>query len=156
LAPAGWLQAGAFFRVRGAGKQQASPRAMKNGIMTFVFNLMNQQMNTIQTLQFKALSLKATIDNQFGSDLVDHFIDKNPEEIKKAMRNICAFISPELFERVEVMCSNLSISKRQVVEMALNDFMEKADKVIDDIDPFANVALSGSGEPIATRSVEGV
>jgi uncharacterized membrane protein (DUF373 family) len=128
---------------------------MKNGIMTFVINLMNKQMNTIQTLQFKALSLKATIDNQFGSDLVDHFIDKNPEEIKKAMRNICAFISPELFERVEVMCSNLSISKRQVVEMALNDFMEKADKVIDDIDPFANVALSGSGEPIATRSVEG-
>jgi uncharacterized membrane protein (DUF373 family) len=123
--------------------------------MTFVINLMNKQMNTIQTLQFKALSLKATIDNQFGSDLVDHFIDKNPEEIKKAMRNICAFISPELFERVEVMCSNLSISKRQVVEMALNDFMEKADKVIDDIDPFANVALSGSGEPIATRSVEG-
>jgi hypothetical protein len=33
LAPAGWLQAGAFFRVRGAGMQQDYPRAMKNGIM---------------------------------------------------------------------------------------------------------------------------
>jgi len=111
-------------------------------------------MNTEETLKFKALALKAEIENESGRDLLDHFIDKNPEAIKKAMRNICAFISPELFKSVEVLCDNLRISKRQVVEMALIDFMSKADQIMKEVDPFANVATDEDGRPLGSE-VEG-
>lgn len=112
-------------------------------------------MNTDEMLKYKALSLKAQIHNQAGSDLVDSVINSHPEQMKAAMRNICAFISPELFQRVEVLCTNLSISKRQVIEMALNDFMQKADKIIDEVDPFADICLDEAGLPVGSREVEG-
>lgn len=110
-------------------------------------------MKTDDLLKFKALSLKASLHNQFGSDLVDLAIDKNPEAIKKSLRNICAFISPELFAEVESVCNNLSLSKRQVVEMALLDFMKKVDSIMDEIDPFEGIATDEHGNPVGGKRV---
>lgn len=88
-------------------------------------------MNTIDTLTLKALELKQSIHGGgFGSDMVDHIIEKNPEATKDSMRNICAFISKELFAEVEQVCNNLSLSKRQLIEMALIDIIEKANEVM--------------------------
>jgi nucleoside 2-deoxyribosyltransferase len=112
-------------------------------------------MNTDETLKFKALSLKATLHNQFGSDLVDHIFEQNPEAAKKSMRNICAFISHELFAEVESVCNNLSLSKRQVVEMALIDFMKKVDSVMADVDPFEGIATDDNGHPIGKQVTDG-
>jgi hypothetical protein len=109
-------------------------------------------MNTEQTLKLKALTLKATIDNQFGRELVDNFIQTHPEEMKKSLRNICAFITPELFAQVEELSTNLSISKRLIVEMALSDFMKKADEIMLEIDPFEGATTDQSGKPVGTET----
>jgi predicted transcriptional regulator YheO len=103
-------------------------------------------MKTNETLKLKALQLKAQLDNEFGSDLVDSLVASNPEMATKAMRNICAFISPDLFEQIETLCTNLSLSKRQVVEMALIDFMEKANQIMQEVNPFEHIDLQSARE----------
>lgn len=87
-------------------------------------------MNTIDTLTLKALQLKDTFTGSSSAPLLDHLLETN-DNAKAAMRNICAFISPELFESVEGVGKTLGLSKRQMVEMALIDFMEKVDQVME-------------------------
>lgn len=101
-------------------------------------------MNTIDTLTLKALQLKQSIHGgSLSSDLVDVFLEKNPEEMKSEMRNICAFIHKNLFSSVETVCTNLELSKRQVVEMALIDFIEKANEVMARHDVFEGIDNQG-------------
>ncbi len=106
-------------------------------------------MNTIDTLTLKALQLKDTFTGSSGSFILDHLLETN-EEAKAAMRNICAFIHPDLFERVEGVGKTLGISKRQMVEMALIDFMEKVDEVMnrhevhDAIEAYAEAQQKGA------------
>lgn len=111
-------------------------------------------MKTDEILTLKALQLKSTISGRGNSDLVDHVIASNPDDIKKSLRNICAFISPELFERVETVCTNLEMPKRQIVEMALIDFIDKVDLIMDKVDPFESVVTDESGRPVMSP-VEG-
>jgi len=88
-------------------------------------------MRTDDTLLLQALKLKELNTRGWsGGDLVEQLLDSNPEA-KEKMRNICAFIHPELFAQVEGVCSLLSLSKRQVVEMALIDFLAKADTIME-------------------------
>lgn len=93
-------------------------------------------MRTEETLLLQVLKLKQL--NYQGSDIdfVEQALIQNPDEVKTKMRNICAFISTELFDSVEGVCSMLALSKRRVVEMALIDFMGKAEKVITDAGAF--------------------
>lgn len=95
-------------------------------------------MRTDETLLLQALKVKQlTTRGYSGPDsLLDRVLESNPEEAKKSMRNICAFISPELFDDVNGLSNVLELSKRQIVEMALLDFMEKAHKIIKEVDPF--------------------
>lgn len=90
-------------------------------------------MNSTDTITLRALQLKQTLTGtqDFQSDLVDTFMNTHPEEMKKELRNICAFIHKDLFSKVESACSNLGLSKRQLVEMALIDIMEKIETIID-------------------------
>ena len=91
-------------------------------------------MRTDETLLLQALKLKQLghTGHSFDGDLVEHIALQNPEAAKEKMRNICAFISHELFDDVANVCQILSISKRQIVEMALIDVMEKAHKIINE------------------------
>lgn len=95
-------------------------------------------MRTDETLLLQALKIKqlATRGYSGPESLLDRVLESNPEEAKKSMRNICAFISPQLFDDVNGLSNVLEISKRQIVEMALLDFMEKAHKIIKEVDPF--------------------
>ena len=89
-------------------------------------------MRTDETLLLQALKAKELNTRGFsGYDLVQHAIDSD-SSVKEKLRNICAFISPEMFAEVEGVCSMLSLSKRQVVEMALSDFLHKAETIIKD------------------------
>jgi arsenate reductase-like glutaredoxin family protein len=87
-------------------------------------------MQTTDTLTLKALLLKQSIEGT--GPINDHFLEKaieaNPEQ--KELRNICAFISTHLFEKVEQTCKNLSLSKRALIEMALIDIIDKADEIM--------------------------
>lgn len=135
---------GGFFSRARSQSSGPFPRALKNNIMMFSNNLMKSQtMNTIDTLTLKALQLKDTFTGSSSSPLLDHLLETN-ESAKAAMRNICAFIHPDLFERVEGVGKTLGLSKRQMVEMALIDFMQKVDEVMerhdvhDAIEAYAN------------------
>ena len=84
----------------------------------------------LQALKFKQLHTQGT---EISGDLIGNLIDKSPE-LKEKMRNICAFISPQLFEEIEGLCGMLELSKRQFVEMALNDMVGKAKATIAQFD----------------------
>ena len=94
-------------------------------------------MRTDDTLRLQALKLKELNTRGYsGGDLIEQLLEANPEQAKAKMRNICAFITPEMFDQVEGVCNLLSLSKRQVIEMALTDFLEKADKIVEDTGAF--------------------
>ena len=52
---------------------------------------------------------------------------------KLKMRNVCALISTELFDRLETSCAFLDVSKREFIESALIEALDAADKVIEEI-----------------------
>lgn len=89
-------------------------------------------MKSEELLMLQALKLKKMNSRGYeGPDLVDQLILQNPDEAKEKLRNICAFISPELFGQIDSLCDLLDLSKREFVEMALVDLVSKAHAVID-------------------------
>lgn len=96
-----------------------------------------KQMNTNQTLLLQALKAKQI--QSVGHNLSGHMIDKlldSSEEVKTKMHNICAFITTELHGEITALSDILDLSKRQIVEMALVDFVAKAHATIDEVDVF--------------------
>ena len=87
----------------------------------------SEEMLMLQALKLKKLNSKG----YDGPDLVDQLILQNPEATKEKLRNICAFISPELFADIDSLCGLLDLSKREFVEMALIDLVAKAHAVIE-------------------------
>lgn len=89
------------------------------------------QMSFHKLIQFKALD---HIYGSGGGDVFDHVLKQSgPEELEKMkMRNVCALISVPLFDRLETMCSLLSISKREFIENALIEALDLADKIVDE------------------------
>lgn len=87
----------------------------------------------LQALKLKQLQVDGT---DLSGDLLDELVLANVPEVKEKLRNICAFISPELFNKVENLCSLLGLSKRQFVEMALCDLIEKADATLERFDAY--------------------
>ena len=92
-------------------------------------------MNSSETIRLQVLKLKELNQNS-NSALVDTVLAQNPEAAKESFRNICALISPQLFNQVEQAASMLDISKRLVVEMALIDLMAKVDSIVEEVQPF--------------------
>jgi hypothetical protein len=94
-------------------------------------------MNFNETIQLQALRLKQSFQ---GSDpqLIDHFIEEaarqNPQALP--MKNICAFVSQDLFDRVNACCDQLSLSKRRFVEMALIEALDRAETIVAEVNPF--------------------
>lgn len=88
-------------------------------------------MTTEETLTLQALKFKAAHVGR-GS-LLEAVLADAPQE---ATRNICALISVPLFNEVEQFCNMLELSKREFVEMALVDLLEKTHAVIDRVKPW--------------------
>lgn len=91
-------------------------------------------MKSEEILMLQALKLKKLNTRGYdGIDLVqhlEHLVDQN-EEAKTKLRNICAFISPELFEEINSLTNLLDLSKREFVEMALQDLVAKSHAVLE-------------------------
>ena len=99
--------------------------------MTFNSITWSNNMNFDEAIRYKALSLKATISGNNTSDIFDHLLtDETP-----TTRNICAIISTTLFDNVENVTNLLSMSKRQFVEHALIEAVEKANSIINEVNP---------------------
>lgn len=87
----------------------------------------SEEMLMLQALKLKKLNSKG----YDGPDLLDQLILQNGDVAKEKLRNICAFISPELFSEIDSLCGLLDLSKREFVEMALVDLVAKAHAVIE-------------------------
>ncbi len=87
-------------------------------------------MNLDEVLQLQVLKLKATQSGQvFSGRLVDQLIEQG--EGKVEVRNMCAKVSPQLYESLEQVCSLLDMTKRQFIEAAVADAVGKAEDLIE-------------------------
>lgn len=94
-------------------------------------------MTPSQVIQLQALKLKATIDGHHPR-IIDSLIANpaNEQELKKDFRNVCALIPSIQFEELEDLCNLLDLSKREVISMALNEFIPMANAIVKDVNPF--------------------
>lgn len=91
-------------------------------------------MNTKETLILHALKQKQLNQGAGHGDLVDTLLEQNPEIREAGTRNICAHIPKELFKEVEGVSMLLDLNKREMITMALIDFLEKAKATLDEFD----------------------
>lgn len=117
----------------------AEPQVLTSGQNTNILRTLNKlsnkqgnpNMNTNDKLTLQALKLKELQSTGCtgGGDVIGQFLEQ--DEVKAKMKNLCAYVSPALFDEVGQICELLDLSKRQVIEMAVVDFLAKAWDVIE-------------------------
>lgn len=82
-------------------------------------------MNFDEKIQLKVLQLKASWPD---GKLIDHMIEQGsaPE-----LRQMCAKVSPVLHDRLEQLTSLLDMSKREFIEAAVIDALDRAEEVLE-------------------------
>ena len=83
-------------------------------------------MNMRETLILKALAFKQLQEGSGHGDLVDALMEQNPEVRDTVTRNICAQIPKELYKEVEFFSSVMDLNKREIITLALNNFIDEA------------------------------
>lgn len=83
-------------------------------------------MNTRETLVFKTLAWKQTLTGSGGGDLVDHLLEQDPEQADTLTKNVCARVPLQLAKDMETLGGMLGLNKREIITLALNDFLDKA------------------------------
>ena len=83
-------------------------------------------MNTRETLVFKTLAWKQTLTGSGHADLVDHLLDQDQEKADELTKNVCARIPLQLAKDMETLGGMLDLNKREIITMALYDFLDKA------------------------------
>lgn len=79
-----------------------------------------------EVLQLQVLKLKAQ-QSGAGNKLTEALIERTEGDL----RNMCAKVSPQLYSKLEEVCSLLDMTKRQFIEAAVNDAISKAEELID-------------------------
>lgn len=124
-------------------KNRYLPKALQNQksahIITKRANFINKLdfiMNTRETLILKALQFKElhTSGSSMTGDLVDHILEQNPEKADELTKNVCARIPLQLAQEMEAIGGMLDLNKREIITMALHDFLDKAKAVVDEFD----------------------
>ena len=82
-------------------------------------------MKTRETLVFKTLAWKQTLTGS-GADLVDHLLDQDQEKADELTKNVCARVPLQLAQDMEAVGGMLDLNKREIITMALDDFLDKA------------------------------
>ena len=91
-------------------------------------------MNTREILVFKTLAWKQTLGGFSGLDLVDPLLDQNPEHADTLTKNVCARVPIQLAQDMEAIGGMLDLNKREIITMALRDFLDKAKSLVDEYD----------------------
>ena len=93
-------------------------------------------MNTRETLILKALQFKElhTSGSSMGGALVDHLLEQNPEKADELTKNVCARIPLVLANEMEQLGGLLSLNKREIITLAIHDFLDKARDVLEEFD----------------------
>lgn len=91
-------------------------------------------MNTRETLILKVLECKK-LHNGAGTDrFVDAILDKNPEAADALTKNVCARLPIGLVEDLEGLTNLLDMNKREIITLAVRDFLDKAKATLDEFD----------------------
>ncbi|RYF39505.1 MAG: hypothetical protein EOO38_23190 [Cytophagaceae bacterium] len=87
-------------------------------------------MNFDDLIRYKALHLKYTTTNM---GFIDLMLDPKQTGVtgNLPMKNVCAMIHQNLFDRLSDTCALLDISKRSFIEMALIEALNKADAIME-------------------------
>ena len=90
-------------------------------------------MNTRETLILKTLQSKAL---QAGADngFIDVLLSQNPEQADQLTKNVCARIPIELARDMEGLGALLDLNKREIITLAIRDFLEKAEQTMTEFD----------------------
>lgn len=91
-------------------------------------------MNTRDTLILKALQFKALHTHSSNGHLVDLLLEQNPEQADALTKNVCARIPIALADRMEQMGSTLDMNKREIITLAVIDFLNQAEATITEFD----------------------
>jgi hypothetical protein len=139
LAPAGWLRSGAFFRVCDAEKLQKSPRALKSCISKICvlrLSLLNYGNLKIMNLnQFAQMRGFQQSHQTTGAFIVDHALNgEQGDEMRETLKlkRIQFDTVPQLYDQLESVCSLLECSKREFLEMAVYEAIDRAQIVFMD------------------------
>lgn len=101
-----------------------------------IINQMGKIMNSRETLILKALQFKElnSSGSSMAGDLVDQLLNQNPEKADELTKNVCARIPLELANEMEQLGGLLSLNKREIITLAIHDFLDKAREVLDEFD----------------------
>ena len=83
-------------------------------------------MNTRETLILKTLQFKALNNGADTARFIDHLLDQNPEQADTVTKNVCARVPLQLAQDMEAIGGMLDLNKREIITLALNDFLDKA------------------------------
>jgi hypothetical protein len=91
-------------------------------------------MNTRETLLLKTLQFKALNTGTNAGDFLDSLLVQNPEKADELTKNVCARIPLQLAKDIEYIGSLLDLNKREIITLAINDFLDKARATLDEFD----------------------
>ena len=105
---------------------------MRANIITIKLEIMNTRETLIlNALQFKAIH---TNSSSISAGILDKLFADNPDQADQITKNVCARIPLELANEMESVGSMLDLNKREIITMALHDFLEKAKSVVNEFD----------------------
>lgn len=91
-------------------------------------------MNTRETLILKALECKKLHNGADNGRFVDALLDQNPEAAEALTKNVCARLPIGLVEDMEGLSNLIDLNKREMITLALIDFLDKAKATLDEFD----------------------
>lgn len=105
--------------------------------MTMRANFINKLefiMNTRETLILKTLQCKALYNGADNANFIDAIFEKNPEQAEAFTKNVCARIPLALADEMESLGGLLGLNKREVITLAVRDFLEQAAATLTEFD----------------------
>ena len=91
-------------------------------------------MNTRETLVLKTLAWKQTLTGSGNADLVDRLLDQDQEKADELTKNVCARVPLQLAKDMETLGAMLDLNKREIITMAVRDFLEEAEATLEEFD----------------------
>lgn len=82
-----------------------------------------------EILTYKSLAFKHAADNQ---QLVDYIAETQPEVLHQVTKNVCAHLPMPLVDRLENSLGILGMSKREFIQAAIIDALDRFDKIAED------------------------
>lgn len=108
-----------------------------------IINKQEYIMNTRETLILKALDFKNVHTGASIDGLVDTLLAQNPDQADAITKNVCARIPLALAEEMEQLGGLIGLNKREIITMAIVDFLEKAKGVMDEFNAWPGEQAGG-------------